>query len=84
MNKTGVETFLDGVYSVIIALYIYYPIYIYIYIYIYIDKTIYRQIPLCMHDYLTNSIWNVSLATDEGPSQKLATSEGGSRGNIES
>ena len=27
---------------------------------------------------------NVSVATDEGPSPKLALSEGGSRGNIES
>ena len=26
---------------------------------------------------------NVSVATDEGPSPKLALSEGGSRGNIE-
>ena len=31
-----------------------------------------------------NSIRNVSVATDEGPSAKLALSEGGSRGNIES
>ena len=31
-----------------------------------------------------NSIRNVSVATDEGPSPKLAPSEGGSRGNIES
>ena len=31
-----------------------------------------------------NSIRNVSVATDEGPSSKLALSEGGSRGNIES
>ena len=27
---------------------------------------------------------NVSLATDEGPTPKLALSEGGTRGNIES
>ena len=27
---------------------------------------------------------NVSVATDEGPSPKLALSKGGSRGNIES
>ena len=27
---------------------------------------------------------NVCVATDEGPSPKLALSEGGSRGNIES
>ena len=31
-----------------------------------------------------NSIPNVSVATDEGPSPKLVLSEGGSRGNIES
>ena len=31
-----------------------------------------------------NSIGNVSVATDEGPSPKLALSEVGSRGNIES
>ena len=31
-----------------------------------------------------NSIRNVSVATDEGPSPKLALSEGGSKGNIES
>ena len=31
-----------------------------------------------------NSIRNVSVATDEGPSPKLALSEGGSRENIES
>ena len=31
-----------------------------------------------------NSIRNVSVATDEGPSPKLALREGGSRGNIES
>ena len=30
-----------------------------------------------------NSIRNISVATDEGPSPKLALSEGGSRGNIE-
>ena len=30
-----------------------------------------------------NSIRNVSVATDKGPSPKLALSEGGSRGNIE-
>ena len=45
---------------------------------------IYRQIPLRTHDYLTNSIRNVSVATDEGPNPKLAPSGGGSRGNIES
>ena len=31
-----------------------------------------------------NSIRNVSVATDEGPSPKLALNEGASRGNIES
>ena len=31
-----------------------------------------------------NSIRNVSVATDEGPSPKLALSKGGSRGNMES
>ena len=31
-----------------------------------------------------NSIRNVSVVTDEGPSLKLALSEGRSRGNIES
>ena len=54
-----------------------------IYIHIY-GIHIYRQIPLRTHDYLRNSIRNVSVATDEGPSPKLAPSEGGSRGNIES
>ena len=44
---------------------------------------IYWQILLHTHDYLTNKIRNVSVATDEGPSPKLALSEGGSRGNIE-
>ena len=44
----------------------------------------YRQIPLRTHDYLTNSIRNVSVGTDEGPRPKLAPREGGSRGNIES
>ena len=33
---------------------------------------------------ITNSIRNVSGATDEGPSSKLAPSEDESRGNIES
>ena len=33
---------------------------------------------------MITSIRNVSVATDEGPSPKLALSEGGSRGNIES
>ena len=45
---------------------------------------IYRQFLLHTHDYLTNSIRNVSVATDEGPSPKLVLSEGGIRGNIES
>ena len=45
---------------------------------------VYRQIPLHTHDYLPNSIRNISVATEEGPSPKLALSEGGSRGNIES
>ena len=42
----------------------------------------YRQIPL----YYLNSRtkFDVSVATDERPSPKLALSEGGSRGNIES
>ena len=46
----------------------------------------YRQIPLHTHDYLNSrtKFENVSVATDEGPSPKLALSEGGSRGNIES
>ena len=45
---------------------------------------IYRQIPLRTYDYLTNSIRNVSVATDEGPSPKLVPSEGRSTGNIKS
>ena len=73
---------------------------IYIYIYIYIESSHYGQpsmwnqktvaqkwIPCISentHNYLTNSIWNISVATDEGPSSKLALREGGSRGNIES
>ena len=37
------------------------------------------------HPWLTQNInWCISVATDEGPSPKLALSEGGSRGNIES
>ena len=51
---------------------------------IYICIYIYQQIPLRTRDYLTNSIRNVTVATDEGPSPKLVPSEGGSRGNIES
>ena len=45
----------------------------------------YRQIPLHTHDYLNSrtKVQNVSVVTDEGPSLKLALSEGGSRGNIE-
>ena len=38
---------------------------------------------ICIYIYI-NSIRNVSVATDEGPSPKLALSEGGSRENIES
>ena len=45
---------------------------------------VYIYIYICIYDYLTNSIRKVSVATDEGPSPKLAPSEGGSRGNIES
>ena len=38
-----------------------------------------------MYNYYINSIRNVSVVTDEGPSPKLALSEGGgSRRNIES
>ena len=46
----------------------------------------YRQIPLHTHDYLNSRTKFKMLvcATDEGPSLKLALSEGGSRGNIES
>ena len=42
--------------------------------------------PIYTHDYLNSrtKVRNVSVATDEGPSPKLALSEGGSRGNIES
>ena len=46
---------------------------------IYIGK--FRYTPMITSQ---NSIRNVSVATDEGPSLKLALSEGGSRGNIES
>ena len=46
---------------------------------IYIDK--FRYILMITSQ---NSIRNVSMATDEGPSPKLALSEGGSRENIES
>ena len=48
------------------------------------DYHIYWQIPLRTHDYLTNSIRNVGVATDEGPSPRLALNQSGSRGNIES
>ena len=46
----------------------------------------YRQIPLHTHDYLNSrtKFETISVATDEGLSPKLAPSEGGSRGNIES
>ena len=55
-----------------------YIAYIYIhYIYIYT----FRYTPMITSK---NSIRNVSVATDEGPSPKLALSEGGSRGNVES
>ena len=48
-------------------------------------NTIYiGKILLHTHDYLTNEVRNVCVVTDEGPSPKLALSEGGSRGNIES
>ena len=63
-------------------MYVYIYINMYMYIYIY-EYHIYRQIPLYTHDYLTNSIRNVGVATDEGPSPKLAPTEGRSRGNIE-
>ena len=46
---------------------------------IYIGK--FRYTPMITSQ---NSIRNVSVTTDEGPSPKLALSEGGSRGNIES
>ena len=57
---------------------------IYIHAYIHIYRYVYRQIPLHTHDYLTNSVRNISVATNEGTSRKFALSEGGSRGNIES
>ena len=37
-----------------------------------------------IYNIYTMYIRNVSVATDEGPSPKLALSEDGSRGNIES
>ena len=46
---------------------------------IYIGK--FRYTPMITSQ---NSIWNVSVATDEGHSPKLALSEGGSKKNIES
>ena len=72
-------------------IYIHAYIHIYRYVYrqiplhnIHIYRYVYRQIPLHTHDYLTNSIQNISVATNEGSSRKFALSEGGSRGNIES
>ena len=56
-----------------ILIYTYWYTYKYIYIYIY-KPMITSQ----------NSVRNVSVATDEGPRPKLALSEGGSKGNIES
>ena len=53
----------------------------YHHLYIYIHIYIYMYTPMITSQ---NSIRNVSVATDEGPSSKLALSEGGSRGNIES
>ena len=52
--------------------------------YIWNRKTLAQNEYQRTHDYLTHSIGNVGLATDEGHSLKLAPSEGGSRGNIES
>ena len=46
---------------------------------IYINK--FRYIPMITSQ---NSIQNISVVTYEGPSPKLALSEGGSKGNIES
>ena len=46
---------------------------------IYINK--FRYIPMITSQ---NSIQNISVVTYEGPSSKLALSEGGSKGNIES
>ena len=46
---------------------------------IYISK--FRYTPIINSKY---KFENVSVVTDEGPSQKLALSKGGSRGNIES
>ena len=46
---------------------------------IYIDKFRYTHMITSQ-----NSIWNVSVATDEGSSQKLALGESRSRENIES
>ena len=46
---------------------------------IYIDKFHYTTMINAKYKFE-----NVSVTTDEGPSPKLALSEGGSRGNIES
>ena len=40
--------------------------------------------PTHTHTHTHTQIRNVNVATDEGPSPKLALSESGSRGNIES
>ena len=53
-----------------------------IYIYVHISLSIYIFIYLLPQ--FKNLVRNVSVATDEGLSPKLAPSEGGSRGNIES
>ena len=58
-------------------------IYIYIYIYIHIFIFIFIYFPLHTQDYLTKFNY-VSVATDKGPSPKLALREDRSRGNIES
>ena len=46
---------------------------------IYIGK--FHYTPMITSKYKSE---NISMVTDEGPSPKLALSEGGSRGNIES
>ena len=74
------------VFIYIYIMYNLYKIYLPIYIYIYVCVCVCIYMYKCYTPMITsqNSIRNVSVATDEGPSPKLALSEGGSRGNIES
>ena len=71
-NKKGHKNFLAAFFGARILFKQYQNIYP-------LEFHIYRQIPLHTHDYLKIQFENIRVATDEGPSPKLALSEGGSR-----